>query len=387
MKPLRIVAPLLVLFGAASLLASGSNAQTVTARPAVGAAPIPAPAPAAVAGRVPVTAIREITPKMKRPTGIVKADTGLELVRMLDERPIVAAVPRRIKSIVNSCEQNHLKLAWPLQGTPGQTYVINNYTDLDASSGKRDFKNAVGDLAINYNGHRGYDIDVGTFRDMDQNRVHARAAAPGVVIETRADQPDRNTSCTGNWNYVAVRHLNGFVTYYGHLKKNSVSVAVGANVTEGQALGVVGSSGCSSHAHLHFEVHDCDNKWLEPASVQGMWKVNVPSLEQSGLLDLVLRNGALTHAQVLDPAPNVTTIGRNQTLGIGLSVALRPGDELSIVAFGPGIQVRSTTVSATGRYGHGFWRWSVPTGGATGTMQIGIWINDELVRQQNVTVN
>ncbi len=369
-----------VLGAAAVLFAADGNAQTMApaARPTATAAN-----PGAMQ-RIDVSAVKKITPGMKRPTGLKPADLKLDVQPVMAERPFTATVAKRPKTIINSCEAAHLKLQWPLAGEAGTTWVTHNYTDLDPGSNKRDFKGAVGDMAMNYDGHRGYDIDVGSFRQMDGNLVHARAAAPGVVVGLENSQPDRNTSCTGSWNYVAVKHLNGFVTYYGHLKKNSITVSMGSQVTAGQPLGVVGSSGCSTYPHLHFEVHDCENDWLDAATVQGMWQVHLPSLEVSGVLDVMVREGAW--GDLSDPPANITSIKKGRTLGIGLSAAMRGGDELSLMALTPGIEPISATSRVSGRYAHRFPRWSFSVGSRTGPLQIAIWLNDTLVDSRTITV-
>ena len=53
-------------------------------------------------------------------------------------------------------------------------------------------------------------------------------------------------------NYVVVSHGSGNTTTYQHLSKRSVSV--NQKVSQGQVLGVTGSTGVSSGAHLHFEI-------------------------------------------------------------------------------------------------------------------------------------
>ena len=45
-----------------------------------------------------------------------------------------------------------------------------------------------------------------------------------------------------------------FATAYLHLKKGSVPLTYGQQVDTGDLLGLVGSSGNSEQAHLHFEV-------------------------------------------------------------------------------------------------------------------------------------
>ncbi|MDP9077880.1 MAG: M23 family metallopeptidase [Bacteroidota bacterium] len=56
----------------------------------------------------------------------------------------------------------------------------------------------------------------------------------------------------GYGNCVRIAHANSFETLYGHLSK--ISVRVGQEVTVGQKIGEVGSTGHSTGTHLHYEV-------------------------------------------------------------------------------------------------------------------------------------
>ncbi|MBI4225961.1 peptidoglycan DD-metalloendopeptidase family protein [Candidatus Roizmanbacteria bacterium] len=51
---------------------------------------------------------------------------------------------------------------------------------------------------------------------------------------------------------IIVNHANGYETLYAHL--SSIGVSPGQGVTQGQQIGVVGSTGRSTGPHLHFEV-------------------------------------------------------------------------------------------------------------------------------------
>lgn len=106
-----------------------------------------------------------------------------------------------------------------------------------------------------YNQHDGVDIaPIGGFSAMDQGRW-VFAAAAGTVIDVHDGEFDRCTSgrC-GMANYVKIRHLDGKVTVYWHLKKWSIRVRRGQWVGCGQHLGNIGSSGYSTGPHLHFGV-------------------------------------------------------------------------------------------------------------------------------------
>lgn len=132
----------------------------------------------------------------------------------------------------------------------GTRCYVTAYYDLNRGSGVRDF--ACG--ARTYNQHTGTDIGVGGFAGMDAGRP-VLAAAAGTVIAAHDGEFDRcTTGNCGTANYVKIRHADGKITLYWHLKKWSVKVKVGQTVACGQQIGLVGSSGTSTGPHLHFGV-------------------------------------------------------------------------------------------------------------------------------------
>ena len=56
----------------------------------------------------------------------------------------------------------------------------------------------------------------------------------------------------GYGQMIEVDHGNGLITRYGHLSK--IEVEVGARLSRGQLLGMVGSTGRSTGPHLHYEL-------------------------------------------------------------------------------------------------------------------------------------
>ena len=76
-------------------------------------------------------------------------------------------------------------------------------------------------------------------------------------MRTDCASPTRGTvihaGCLGGYgNLVVVDHGDGLATAYAHA--SAILVAVGQQVSQGDELSLVGSTGNSTGPHLHFEV-------------------------------------------------------------------------------------------------------------------------------------
>lgn len=90
-----------------------------------------------------------------------------------------------------------------------------------------------------YKTHSGIDIGAGY-------GTAVWAAADGMVTIAAYD-------AGGYGNYIIIDHGNGNKTLYAHMSQ--LIVGVGQTVTQGQSIGLVGSTGMSTGPHLHFEVY------------------------------------------------------------------------------------------------------------------------------------
>jgi len=82
------------------------------------------------------------------------------------------------------------------------------------------------------------------------------AARDGVVeaTESRHAASPEEDPATEYGNFVRVRHADGTVALYGHLRHAGVTVQPGERVKAGTLLGLSGASGDTLHPQLHFGV-------------------------------------------------------------------------------------------------------------------------------------
>ena len=114
------------------------------------------------------------------------------------------------------------------------------------------------------------------------------AHSQGIVVVSVNNKDRDNTSTGANsyGNYVQIKHPNNMYTLYAHLKKGSVKVKKGDNVSLGQVIGTMGNSGRTSSTsattgiHLHFEVRNKDNYVIDPTPYIDADLPNLPTLPE-----------------------------------------------------------------------------------------------------------
>ena len=94
------------------------------------------------------------------------------------------------------------------------------------------------------------------------------AATDGVVVKVEEG--------TGSYGYM-VEIYDGYEysTLYAHMIAGSFAdygISVGTVVKQGQVIGLVGNTGRSTGAHLHFEIKDFDNK-VDPIPVMQKYAI------------------------------------------------------------------------------------------------------------------
>ncbi len=108
-----------------------------------------------------------------------------------------------------------------------------------------------------------------TFRDDDTVNANylaygekVLAVADGTVVASTVDQPDATPQHLTpglpldhlGGNHLIIDIGDGNYAFYGHLQPDSPRVKVGDRVTRGQTIALLGNSGNTTEAHLHFHV-------------------------------------------------------------------------------------------------------------------------------------
>jgi|GEM_PF-983831 len=104
--------------------------------------------------------------------------------------------------------------------------------------------------------HKGLDIsnNIGT-------KIYA--AGNGVVVESKYSY--------SYGHYVLIQHKNGFVTRYAHMSKRLVKQ--GAEINQGDLIGLMGNTGTSYGSHLHYEIY-LYGKVIDPLKIADYLKYN-----------------------------------------------------------------------------------------------------------------
>ncbi len=189
---------------------------------------------------------------------------------------------------------------------------------------------------LTYDGHRGTDFALHPYEkrwEVLESGKTVVAAAEGEVIYAVDGYFDRcETRNCGNvsfGNHVIIRHPDNSHTFYGHLKKFSVSVKTGDLVTCGQKIGDVGSSGYSSGPHLHFEIRKSRfGSGLDPFHAQCSGKTLW--VDQQDYPDQLPAPVCHGDSDTSSSDPTIKPLSENALISVTLSSQKAfPGDEIT----------------------------------------------------------
>ena len=94
------------------------------------------------------------------------------------------------------------------------------------------------------------------------------AADAGTEVMATSDGVVVHRAWKGSYgNTVEIRHPNGFVTRYAHLRAFRADVQLGTRVHQSDVIGYVGMTGLASGPHLHYEMLQRNGRQMDPLSV------------------------------------------------------------------------------------------------------------------------
>jgi murein DD-endopeptidase MepM/ murein hydrolase activator NlpD len=89
--------------------------------------------------------------------------------------------------------------------------------------------------------------------------VHASRGGTVVGVREHNNTGGPSKDLEGLANHVIIRHQDGTIGEYEHLKKDGAAVEIGDSVNKGQLIGYSGNTGFSTAPHLHFGVYKTYN--------------------------------------------------------------------------------------------------------------------------------
>lgn len=309
------------------------------------------------------------------------------LLRTVSIGSILAAVSVSAVSLVWGVPPA-VRFRWPLLQQDWQH--LFHYVDLDpATPGVQDWNCA----ASSYDTHRGTDIQIRDFVEMDEGRFIV-AVAPGTVLWVEDSYFDRSAfpGNTGPNNFIHIRHDDGSEALYLHFKRWSSLVSGGQRVFEGQPLALVGSSGNSSDPHVHLEIQDAAGIAYDPfagpcRAGSSYWNFPQPAhittnpvkaydvglaLAVPDILMIKERYPDVTHVQQVGSVPHY--------LWHKLS-DIHAGDVVRVIYRTPAGAIysdNSHTYSAAAPFDWLWWQTFLPATGSLGSWKVQLYLNGML---------
>lgn len=256
------------------------------------------------------------------------------------------------------------RLALPMDCSLGEDCFLQQMPDMDESESHIDpFCNGA-----SYDGHKGTDIRLRYFNDVNEN-VPVVASAKGEVARLRDGIDDRlmktaedrarvaNKECG---NGVVIDHGGGWQTQYCHLKKGSLRVKEGDAIKAGDVIGAVGSSGMSGFPHIDFTLRK-NGQVVDPFSgnllESGCTKSGMKNTlwedrdivkfgkHSTQILDLGFAGNPVKHDALAIQKPKTPNANSTAMVGWASLINLKKGDVMLAEIMGPDGSVFASNTS------------------------------------------
>lgn len=180
-------------------------------------------------------------------------DSDEEVYNLYHDRVVAVRkeIILEIREALESYSEEHPENSLYFSSLENKYYWPIGSSDVEEKNGK---KYATGEpvssyIVKDYNPGVNDGIDIGSSKDV----VNIIAVKQGVVSYVLNTCTTGNIFCgSGYGNYVTLSHSDGTYTVYAFL--DSVNVAIGEAVDQGQVIGTMGQTGSASEKSLHFEV-------------------------------------------------------------------------------------------------------------------------------------
>lgn len=159
----------------------------------------------------------------------------------------------------NTNGSNNENLWWPIGSSEVTTSIDVDGNVVEFRSGTPAYTSLTSDYGPRTNSYH-YGIDLAAGGD-----VYLIAMADGVITYISPNRntgynnvPDENLHCDSHAGMIEIdiKYNNGYVSRYLHVKEESIPdfLGNGTKVYQGQVVGQMGNTGCSTGQHLHYEL-------------------------------------------------------------------------------------------------------------------------------------
>ena len=258
----------------------------------------------------------------------------------------------------------------PLECSPFNTCFIQNYVDVDPTTGVHDYTCNE----ASYDGHKGVDFRISSIAGMMAG-VSVLAAAPGKVLAIRVGMMDSLVTSQNDFvniqnrecgNGLIVSHDDGWETQYCHMRRGSLQVKPGDIIKRGQVLGVIGLSGNTTFPHIHLGVRH-NGKVVDPFTGETpgneicgttgspLWDASVINnfpYESGQLFVLGFAGQPVSESMLMEKGTMVAPTSRKTEALVfyGMALNLEKGDRLRIKMTGPDGELVNRTTEPFNRH-------------------------------------
>jgi murein DD-endopeptidase MepM/ murein hydrolase activator NlpD len=93
------------------------------------------------------------------------------------------------------------------------------------------------------------------FKMPEGTEICAMREGEVIEIKSNSNKGCPSKSCVNDGNFILIKHSDGTLAEYFHLKYQGVKVKIGQKIKQGEVIGLSGNTGWSTSSHLHVMVY------------------------------------------------------------------------------------------------------------------------------------